>query len=157
MPRAWRIVKTRYQDHAFTGEGARLYGGRWTSPGVRAVYASSSLSLATLEILVHLQSSGPLVSYSVCTVDFSEALLEELDVRALPKNWREYPAPVELQRLGDGWIRGETSAVLKVPSVVVPGEHNYLFNPAHPDFPGLRFSRPEPFDMDPRLLWRSAE
>ena len=157
MVRAWRIVKTRYADHAFTGEGARLYGGRWTSPGVRAVYTSSSLSLATLEILVHLQGSGPLVSYSVCSVDFPEALLEDLDAGALPKNWREYPAPVELQKLGDAWIRGGSSVVLRVPSVVVPWEHNYLLNPVHPDFPTLQFSRLEPFDMEPRLVGHRDE
>jgi RES domain-containing protein len=157
MPRAWRIVKTRYADHAFTGEGARLYGGRWTSPGVRVVYASSSLSLATLEILVHLQSSGPLTYYSVCTVDFPAGLIEEIDVRALPETWREYPAPVELRQLGDGWIRGESSVVLKVPSVIVPEEHNYLLNPRHRDFFSLSFSEPEPFDVDSRLFGRPTE
>jgi RES domain-containing protein len=154
MPRAWRIVKTKYADHAFSGEGARLYGGRWTSPGVRVVYASSSLSLATLEVLVHLQNSGPLLSYSVCTVDFPEDLVKELAVRSLPHNWRAYPAPAGLRRLGDDWVRGKASVVLKVPSVIVPEEHNYLINPDHRDFPHLSFSEPEPFDMDPRLLGR---
>jgi RES domain-containing protein len=156
MPRAWRIVKAKYAEHAFTGEGARLYGGRWTSPGVRAVYVSSSLSLATLEVLVHLSNSGPLVSYSVYTVDFPEDLVEELDRGKLPENWRVYPAPVELQRLGDRWIRGESSVVLKVPSVIVPDEHNYLMNPRHTDFSKLSFSQPEPFDADPRLFGRRA-
>ena len=63
MPQAWRIVSARFQAQAFDGEGARLHGGRWNNPGARVVYCAGSVSLATLEMLVHLPGSALLPSY----------------------------------------------------------------------------------------------
>jgi len=75
MPTGWRIVKTRFVQQAFDGEGARLYGGRWNSPGVKMIYTSESLALAALEILAHLGQSSTLASYSRCAVHFDDALV----------------------------------------------------------------------------------
>ncbi|OGF97915.1 MAG: hypothetical protein A2Z06_03920 [Candidatus Glassbacteria bacterium RBG_16_58_8] len=152
MPRAWRIIKNRYAAHAFDGEGSRLYGSRWTSPGIRVVHASESLSLAVLEVLVHLQTSAPLVSYSVYTVDFPEDLVEELDKKILPENWRDYPAPTVLRAHGDAWVRRKSSVLIRVPSVVIIHEFNFLINPSHKDFNRLEISRPKPLDFDPRFF-----
>ncbi|MFQ5485523.1 MAG: RES family NAD+ phosphorylase, partial [Desulfobacterales bacterium] len=105
MQRAWRIINKKHAVHAFDGEGSRRYGSRWTSPEVRVVHASANLSLALLEVLVHLKVSAPLLAYLVYTVDFSEDLVEELDEDDLPENWRSYPAPAELRVLGDVWFR----------------------------------------------------
>lgn len=151
MPVGWRIVKTKFAGHAFDGEGARLYGGRWNSPGVRMVYTSQSLALAALEILAHLGQAGALASYSRCAIHFDEGLFTSLDRSLLPANWRAYPAPPELQTIGNRWVAGETSAVLEVPSVLVETESNYLLNPLHPDFGSLVIEPPEPFDFDRRL------
>jgi RES domain-containing protein len=151
MPVGWRIVKTKYAAQAFDGEGARLYGGRWNSHGVRMVYTSESLALAALEILAHLGRAGALASYSRCAVRFDKGLLTSLDRALLPDNWRAYPAPAELQVIGNRWIADGTSAVLEVPSVLVDTENNYLLNPLHPDFGSLVIEPPEPFDFDPRL------
>lgn len=76
-----------------------------------------------------------------------------LEVADLPRNWRAYPGPESLQRLGGDWIRGKECAVLCVPSVIVPVEHNYLLNPLHPDFGAIEFHPPQPFSFD-RRLWR---
>lgn len=152
MPTGWRIVKTKFAGQAFDGEGARLYGGRWNSPGVRMVYTSESLALAALEILAHLGRSSALASYSRCAVHFDSALVTSLDRTLLPADWRVYPAPAELQSLGNSWITGKTSAVLEVPSALVETESNYLINPLHPDFGSLIIESPEPFDFDPRLV-----
>ncbi len=63
MVTAWRIVKSRVSTAAFDGEGARLFGGRWNSPGVPAVYASESRALALLEVLVGLGDTTQLDAY----------------------------------------------------------------------------------------------
>jgi RES domain-containing protein len=149
---AWRIIKSRYLEGAFDGEGASLYGGRWNSPGNRVVYAAEHASLAILEILVHLETSAPLPSYSLIRVAFEESLIQELEVEGLPTNWRTSPPPVEVKSIGDQWIEGGRSAVLKVPSAILPIEAVYLFNPQHPDFDKLSISTPLPFSFDKRLL-----
>jgi RES domain-containing protein len=157
MPTGWRIVKSRLAGMAFDGEGARLYGGRWNSPGTRMVYISASVSLAVLEVLVHLQDASLLSSYSLIPARFDEALVERLDRSRLPDGWRSYPAPNELQRIGDAWARSQRSAVLEVPSAVVERESNYLLSPAHPDFSSIVIGEPEPFTFDERLLARPGE
>jgi RES domain-containing protein len=151
MATGWRIVKSRYAA-AFDGEGARLYGGRWNSPGTRMVYTSSSISLAVLEVLVYLQKANLLSSYSLISASFDDAFVERLERSRLPDGWRTYPAPSELQRIGDEWVQSQGSAVLEVPSVIVERESNYLLNPAHPDFSSVVISEPEPFTFDERLL-----
>ena len=152
MATAWRIVKSRRARSAFDGEGARLYGGRWNSPGTRVVYAAGSVSLAVLEILVHLEDAEILSSYSLCAVEFADGLIEPLDRSGLPADWRSYPAPPGLRRIGDAWVRGGSSVILEVPSAVVERESNYLINPEHPDFASVNVGEPEPFGLDPRLI-----
>jgi RES domain-containing protein len=152
--RAWRLLKARHAADAFTGEGTRLYGSRWTSPGSRVVYASQSLSLATLEILVHLQSSKPLPSYVVFDVEFPEECIDTLDSTALPETWRDYPAPPETRAIGDEWLRRASHAVLRVPSAITPVESNFLMNPAHELFAAFRIRGPQPYQFDARLLER---
>jgi RES domain-containing protein len=152
MVTAWRISKTRYATKAFNGEGARVYGGRWNSPGIRVAYASESVALATLEVLVGLQDTALLTSYSLVKVEFAEELRETLDGRRLPTSWNQHPPTPETQRVGDIWVTEGRSAVLQVPSAVVEAEHNYLFNPAHPQFGRIVIHRPKPFRLDPRLV-----
>ncbi len=151
MPRAWRIVKASRASSAFDGEGARLYGGRWNNPGTAAIYTAQSRSLAALELLVHLQASHLLMSYRSIFVDFEDALIETVDPERLASNWRDYPAPSVLQQFGDRWVSERRSAVLQVPSVVIPDEYNAIINPRHPDFDRLVIGPPKPFEFDPRL------
>ena len=151
MPAAWRLVKHRYLAQAWDGEGARQYGGRWNSPGVPVVYASETLALALLEVLVRLQSTKVLHGYSAIRCEFDEALMRPVDASGLPAGWERSPAPPELAAIGDEWFRSALSAVLRVPSAIVPLEHNYLFNPSHSDFRAIRLGEPIPFPIDPRL------
>ena len=152
MLTGWRISKSRYAARAFDGEGARVYGGRWNSPGTRVAYASESVALATLEVLVGLQDTSLLTSYSLIKVEFPEELVETLNRRRLPPRWNEHPPTPETQRIGDIWVAEGRSAVLKVPSAVVEAEHNYLLNPAHERFGRIEVHRATPFRLDPRLL-----
>jgi RES domain-containing protein len=149
---AWRITKQKHARSAFTGEGAKLYGGRWNSPKRLVVYTAESRALALAEILVHLESAGVLSRYVVFRVEIDESYIAHLDWRDLPKNWRAEPAPKRLQRLGDQWLDSSKSVVLRVPSAIVGGEFNYLLNPLHPNFPKLRIHDPERFSIDKRLV-----
>jgi RES domain-containing protein len=155
MLTAWRIVQRRHAQQAFTGEGARLYGGRWNSPGVPLVYTAGSQSLAALELLVHLESAEPLLSgYVVFEVRFATSLLTAFDRSQLPRNWREYQPPRNVQSIGGAWAAGGRSVVLQFPSATVPAENIFLLNPRHPDFSRLRIGNPAPFHFDPRLSKR---
>jgi RES domain-containing protein len=148
----WRVTKQKHAKNAFTGDGARLYGGRWNNPGKLVVYTAESRALALAEILVHLESAGVLLRYVVFQVEIDESYIGQLDLRDLPKNWRAEPAPKRLQTLGDEWLASGKSAVLRVPSAIVGGEFNYLLNPLHPDFSRLRIHGLERFSIDKRLV-----
>lgn len=151
MTTVWRIVKERHAGTAFSGEGAAKTGGRWNSRGTRVVYASATQSLAALELLVHL--NPPVVFRLVAfPIEFNEALVEECTVSSLPPEWQAHPPPAATQTIGDHWVRAARSAILSIPSVLVPDERNYLLNPAHRDFSSLRIGPPRPFALDPRLL-----
>lgn len=152
MPTAWRIVKTKRAATAFDGEGARRAGGRWNSVGTPMVYTSATIALASLEILVHLEDSSVLPHYSVLPVEFDAAQVIELNSAKLPPNWRDAVAPAVLQQISDAWVSAQNSVILRVPSVIVPSENNYLINPRHPDFATLKIGPPQPFEFDSRLL-----
>jgi RES domain-containing protein len=151
MITAWRIVKRKRARTAFSGDGARQYGGRWNSPGVPMVYTAASQSLAALEMVVHLDSSELLHYYVVFKVGIEESLIKKVTSDRLPKNWRADPAPAKVRELGNAWVKSGASAVLQVPSATLPAENNYLLNPLHPDFPKLTIGRPTAFQFDPRL------
>lgn len=148
---AWRITKKKHAATAFTGVGAKENGGRWNNPGTAVVYCAGSTSLAILEMLVHLESHDLLGSYVTFEVAFDESLVERVDVKSLPRSWRRSPAPGPLQRLGDEWVAGGRSAVLRLPSAIVPTEWNYLLNPAHPDFSKISVGPKRPIQFDARL------
>lgn len=148
----WRVVKSKYADSAFDGEGARLFGGRWNGIGTPMIYAAQSASLALLELLVHLGTASTLHYYSLF-----RARIEETDVLApavenLPPSWTEQTAARVTQEFGDAWAERSESLALRVPSVVVPMEHNVLVNPRHPAFDRLEIEPPLTLPLDPRLI-----
>lgn len=152
MASGWRIVSAGRAADAFSGEGARRFGGRWNSPGAAVVYASEHASLAALEILVHFQPIVPGARFAAFRLDFPDALIAHLRSTELPAGWRGSPPGPETMNFGDAWVRADKSAVLAVPSTIMPVETNFLLNPAHRDFRRIRIAKPEPFTFDPRLL-----
>jgi RES domain-containing protein len=118
--------------------------------GVPVVYVSGTLSLALVEVLVHLPS-GVLPAYSAIRVEFDEALVTAIPDHELPPDWRNSPAPPGTRMLGDRWFAAGSSAVLRVRSVVVPPEFNYVLNPGHPDFRRIAIGPVVPFPFDARL------
>jgi RES domain-containing protein len=147
---AWRVTAAKFADRAFSGEGARLAGGRWNSPGRRVVYTSATTSLALLETLVHADLAlHP--HYVAIPVSFDSALVTRPPRDDLPATWRALPIPVEVQRIGDDWLESGRSSVLEVPSVIVPHESNFILDPTHPDFESVAIGQPIRLDTDPRL------
>lgn len=151
MITAWRIVRHGFASVAFTGEGARLYGGRWNSPGQRVVYTAATASLAVLEMLVHLDRSAALASYVLIPCEFDEALVTPLDMGQVPSRWRHSPGPSALAVVGDAWLARGATPVLVVPSALIEHERNYLLNPAHADFGRITIGNAQPFSLDSRL------
>lgn len=148
---AWRITSAEHADTAFSGEGAKEYGGRFNSVGTPVVYTSDSISLATLELLAKAGRRQRLSDRVVLPVTFDKNHVIVYEEKDLPEGWDERPHGPASQQIGDQWIESESSVVLQVPSVVVPAEHNYLINPEHPEFEELEIGEPRPLDPDPRL------
>jgi RES domain-containing protein len=146
---AWRIDRKIYRATTFTGEGARLYGGRWNSQSFSVVYTAEHRSLAMLEVLVHLRKPK---DYELYSVKFDESLVQELATDNLPRGWDAEPPTSNTQEIGDKWVMSASSAVLSVPSAVVPEERNYILNPRHADFKHMQIDGPFPCYFDPRLL-----
>lgn len=147
---AWRITQAQYQDTAFSGDGAKRYGGRFNSVGVPVVYTAESIALATLELLVRVNQRTHLNRYVRISVRFSRDHITEVD--SLPEEWDAHPYGPVSQSVGDEWARSQRSLVLKVPSVIEPMESNYLINPLHPDYDALEIGDPTPLRLDARLL-----
>ncbi len=150
--RVWRICKAEHTATAFSGEGAMVYAGRWHHAGTRVVYCSESRALAALEQLVHLHRNR-LPAHFVCfEVEVPEGVaIGEVRIEDLPAEWRRQPGPPGLRDIGTRWAELGETVVLRVPSAVVPGEHNFLVNPRHPDFGRLIIGDPEAFEFDERL------
>jgi len=151
---ASRLCRPSYA--AFDGAGGLLRDGRWHERGHRVVYAADSEALAALEILVHLTSMEQFPEYVCVKASIEESLV--LDVRdfdRLPAGWNKRDA-VGTRAIGTHWLLEGRSAVLKVPSVVIPRESNYMLNPAHPRFSEIEISRPLTFEFDVRLLSKSV-
>lgn len=150
----WRIDKKRHAASSFSGEGAALYGGRWNPQGVRVVYASQTLALAALEKFVHLEGVAGGISFVSFRIDVPGSVkIKHVELTQLPKNWRSMPAQAATRELGLNWAQKNESALLRVPSTIIPSEYDYLINPLHADFKALKIAAPSPFSFDPRL-WK---
>jgi len=150
--RFWRICRQRYAAEAASGEGARLYGGRWNSKGVRVVYAATSLALAAVETFVNLEPNLRPADLVFIEGEISDALkIDRLNAKTLPAGW--YATRNDsLRRFGDEWVRRGQSVALLVPSAAIHGEWNLLLNPARSDFANIQFRDPQKFEFDLRMF-----
>lgn len=147
----WRIAKERHARTAFSGEGARLFEGRWNSAGLAMVYCSESLALAALEILVHTQPAVMRDRFVAFRVSWSAALMRTIESKELPAGWDAQPAGPASRAIGDEWARSGRSAVLALPSVIIPRERTFLLNPRHPEFRRIKMENTGHFPLDGRL------
>ncbi len=154
MTRLWRVAKRRYPP--FTGEGGLYVAGRWHERGVRIVYTAGTKALSVLEFLAHLTPGSTPASATWWWLDLepSATPVETVDASGLPPRWKDVRHLRATRALGTGWIREARTPVLRVPSVHVPGEFNYLVNPGHPLAAPLLATAggPEDFTLDPRIF-----
>ena len=146
--RVYRICKAKYP--ANDGEGARLAGGRWNHRGTPLVYCGATASLCALEVLAH-SAKLPADMVVIAARIPKSVSIRTIEEAELPKNWDDPVSIKKTKDLGTSWAKSGATAVLSVPSAVVPNERNYLLNPAHPDFSIIRFSAPKAFVFDKRL------
>jgi len=147
----WRIARAPYV--ALDGEGARRAGGRWNSKGVALVYASRTLSLAALELLVHVDpATAPRDFVALAIALPNEAASMTLPDHDLPNDWRAVEPPEACRQVGDQFASQNAALVLSVPSVIIPREQNVVINPRHVDMSRVLIESSEPFTFEPRLL-----
>lgn len=146
--KVWRISKPVHGKASPNGTGAH----RWSSPGRPIIYAAESRALAVLEMLCHLEGRELLQRYVLIEIGIDESLVRTIQRSSLPQDWCADPSPAELKQVGDEWIRRAECPVLRVPSALLPEEHNFLLNTEHADFQRLIFGEPVPFQFDPSLI-----
>lgn len=149
----FRLSQTQFSMD-LSGQGAKLYGGRWNSIGTPMLYTSSHISLCALELACN---SGGLIGLKnlalTCITISNKAIIEKLDLKDLPKNWNTYPSSNANKIQGDQFLRSTSAIALAVPSVLVPEEFNYLINPLHPSFEKwVQILWNKPFTFDNRIL-----
>lgn len=152
--RVWRITPAAHA--AFDGEGTRRFGSRWIPRGVPAVHTSGTLALAALELFVHTDPDLLPADAVARYADIPESTaVTNISVGDLPKNWREFPPPETLQEIGRNWVQHAATAVLAVPSAIIPSEQNFVLNPLHPDFARVQPGPSQGFQFDARMWKRS--
>ena len=152
-PSAFRVDKAKWQKQSFSGQGAALEGGRWNPAGIGVVYVSQHLAMAAMEKLVHLNPGiGTKLRYVSFRLYFANVAIEVLSPEKLPAGWDAKPVGVETQRIGREWFEKGRTAILQVPSAIIPSEWNFVLNPTHPNFHRIEIAAAEPFAFDPRLL-----
>ena len=151
---AFRIAKKRHVLTAFSGDGARMFGGRWNRPGVPMVYAAQTRALAALESLAHYAGAERRIAFVTFAIEVPDALVLRLGTGDLPADWRQEEPGSATQDLGSAWQLGGRSVALLVPSALIPQEFCLLLNPEHADTRKVMVSYPEPFEFDDRLTSR---
>ena len=144
----YRITLARFAD-ALIASGNPA---RWNSKDVKAIYTAGSRSLACLENVVHRSSLGLKEHFKTILAEIPDGLeVDEILLSSLDPGWRDYSRYPYTQSLGDQWNRKGLTAVLKVPSGIIPDEFNYILNPLHKDFSRIKYLGNEPFDFDDRI------
>lgn len=146
--KAYRIAKTEFiQD--LSGFGAFKFGGRWNSIGTHILYLAENPSLSLLEVLVHISRFQIQSPFSILTLELPE--IEILNSPVLPENWRLTPPPVALKMVGDEFVRSKIGLAIRIPSAIMPLDHNILVNPGHPEFSKIKFLDCEEIQFEKRL------
>jgi RES domain-containing protein len=147
----YRIAQEKYADD-LSGNGARLFGGRWNSEGNYALYTSSTRALALLETLAHTPAKLLQTKvYRLVTLQVSEVLIQGLDSKKLPAGWDAIEIRPFTQKTGDQFLLAKKNLLLAVPSVLLPEELNYVINPLHTDFKKVKIVNQRRIHFDKRV------
>ena len=146
----YRFTSERYKND-ISGQGARLYGGRWNSKGIPAVYTSESISLSLLEVLAHAVQYDDLKKSFLMTLSVpDDASVYKIPVAKLDSLWITDTDYTKF--IGDAFLRDNKYLLLQVPSAVVKTEFNYIINPLHKNFKKLKLVSSKLFEFDSRLF-----
>ena len=151
----WRIAADTpgYAADDLSGMGAKLTGGRWNSKGVPMVYCSASIALATLETVHYLRAGTLPFNRFLVRIEVPEALWQASQILApIPGGWDAIPAGLSASRAGGQWSAAGNTALLVVPSVIVPDECNILINSRHRDAAAITASTVRRWHYDPRFF-----
>lgn len=147
----YRIVRDKY-SYDLSGEGAKLYGGRWNPLSTPVLYTAESKSLGVLELLVHLSNHKIPTTFKIVHINIPFDTLSEIPIVAeLPIDWRKIPGPNELQRIGKKQLIDNNKLAIRVPSIILPSEYNVVLNPKHIKFAKVKIVEIEDFKLDKRL------
>ena len=150
--RVFRLSREKYKD-SLSGFGAALNGQRWNSKGTEVIYTAQSRALATAEVAVHLSLGLLPRDYFMVEIDIPDSvMIAEVNLNELPQGWDAVPAGPFTRMFGDSFVFENKYAVLRVPSVVVSGDFNFVINPYHPDFQKISIVKTSPFPFDARLF-----
>ena len=148
----FRLCRSQYCQ-TFDGKGAALYGARWNSPGVQVIYTAANRSLAMAEIVVHISLAMlPENYYMVKILIPDDLIISEINLEDLPIGWNSFPHIASTRKIGDKFVKENSSCILKVPSAVTNGDYNYLINPHHSDFEKINVTLIEKFPFDRRIF-----
>ena len=152
----WRIATDtkHYEADDLSGAGAKITGGRWNAPGDAVVYTSETQALACLETVVHLNAGGLPLNRILVAITIPAAIWAAARTEtqaSLPVGWDADPSGRASVQFGTAWLRANASALLRVPSIIVPDEYNVLMNPLHPDSRAITATKIRKWLYDPRL------
>jgi RES domain-containing protein len=139
---------------ALSGEGARLFGGRWNTKGKSVVYTSLNISLSLLELLIHSVSYEEIKTNNLAVIELPDDIVSEITLAQLKANWQNDEGYSKY--IGDEFLSSQSLLLLKVPSVIIPEEKNILINPKHKDFKKIKIRSAKDFKFDVRLF-KSAQ
>ena len=147
----FRLSSSKYAND-LSGTGAKMHGGRWNRKGDAVLYTAGTRALALVEVLVHLTNAYIPLNYQLITIYIPDDSILTIPNKSLPEDWNNIEPSDSTAMVSSDWLSSNEYLTLRVPSVVVEGEYNYLVNPAHPDFIKVKVLQNEVFNFDNRLL-----
>lgn len=150
----YRVSPKQYA-HDLSGEGSRIYGGRWNPAGRPVIYTSDSASLAMLEMVAFYAISGAPPDLALVVIEISDSVtIEKPDMAVLPTDWNARPQKPSTSNFGLIWLDTFKASCLRVPSVITPEGYgwNYILNPLHPELAGkMKVTESIEWKIDPRI------
>ncbi|WP_305952386.1 RES family NAD+ phosphorylase [Emticicia oligotrophica] len=147
----FRLSSAKYAND-LSGTGAKIHGGRWNRKGDAVLYTAGTRALALVEVLVHTTNAFLPLNYRLITIYIPDDSILTIPTKSLPDDWNNTEPSDSTTKISTSWLSTTEYLTMRVPSVVVEGEYNFLINPAHPDFSKIKVLRNEAFNFDNRLM-----
>jgi RES domain-containing protein len=146
----YRISSSKYIED-LSGAGAKQYGGRWNNKRTAVVYLAETRAMAVMEVLVHLSPEQVDRPFVLATFDVPDDKIYDISIFDLPEDWRDPQTGDELKKIGDKFVRDGIYLLMKVPSIILEEEFNFIINPNHPDSKKIKLVNRRDFVFDKRF------